>query len=63
MASRLLFGVVMVAVSIAMLLGARPRQGAVVGFLRGRDGLQSIYATALILLFVSGVVAMLSSWR
>lgn len=59
MSWRLLLGLMLIA--IAMLVDARARRGAVIAFLRGREGLQSIYAMSLILLFVLGVSVALSS--
>jgi hypothetical protein len=55
------FGLLLMALSAAMLFAALParrgpRRGEVVWFLRDRDGLQMLYVTTIVCLFLGGVV-------
>ena len=46
----------MIAAAIGMLFLAMPRQGQVVGFLRGRDNVQNLYALLIVILVALGGV-------
>jgi hypothetical protein len=48
-------GLGLLGASLVLFLAALPRRGEVVGFLRGRDGLQAAYMIALILLLCMGL--------
>jgi hypothetical protein len=60
-AQSMMTGVILVALGIIMFVLALPRQGQVVGFLRGRDGMQSFYMMLIILFVFLGLVITLSN--
>jgi hypothetical protein len=49
-------GLAMIGVAVVLFVIAIPRRGEVVGFLRGRDGLQAFYAMGLLFLLAVGIV-------
>ena len=51
-----MIGVLLIALSGAMLVFALPRRGQVVGFLRDRDWLQASYVVAIVTLFIGGII-------
>jgi hypothetical protein len=56
-----MIGMLLIALSVAMLVSALPRGGQVVGFLRNRDWLEASYVVAIASLFMRGVIV--TPWR
>lgn len=54
MTTALLTGLAMVGLAIFLFVVAIPRKGEVVGFLRGRSGLEAAYTILLLCLLVVG---------
>jgi hypothetical protein len=57
-----LTGLAMVGVALFMFVIAIPRQGEVVGFLRGRSTLETAYTLVLLSLLVVGTTAVIAQW-
>ena len=57
----LLIGIGLFAAALLLFWIALPRQGQVVGFLRGRDGMQSFYMMVIILLVFTGLTIAIAS--
>jgi hypothetical protein len=57
----LAIGLVLAALGVCMFLLSLPRQGQVVGFLRGRDTGQALYMMTVVLLFALGLIVTLSN--
>jgi hypothetical protein len=62
MSSGSMIGLIMLGASVLLFWMAVPRQGEVVWFLRGSNGLQTAYLMVLIVLFVFGGAITINSW-
>jgi hypothetical protein len=62
MTAAFLTGLAMIGLGIFMLVIAIPRNGEVVGFLRGRSVLETSYTLALLVLLVVGSVGVTAEW-
>ena len=58
----LLLAWVLIGTAVFMFVIALPRKGEPVGFLRNRDGLQSVYAMIFVGLLVTGLAVKADYW-
>lgn len=60
---REILGLVMIALALAMVYVGRPRQGEVVGFMRGSHNFQSAYTLLIICLVMVGAAFILVGYN